>query len=242
MILYIGGVMRQMLLRKEIRWTVLTVLLLIFSVVGCTNHQKQHTSENHEPATKQRFKDIDFWVKMFEDPARDEWQKPAEVVKTMKLKPGEVVADIGAGTGYFTRHFAVAVAPGGKALGLDIEQSMVDYMNKDAEKLDLPNYSAKVISTHDPELEKSSVDVIFLCNTYHHIGYRVAYFRNAAKSLKPDGRIVIVDFYKNTDFGPPRDHKLAKEVVLKEMDAAGYRLDKDLKVLEQQYYLEYVVK
>ena len=234
--------MRHMLLRKEIRWTALTVLLIIFAVVGCMNHQKQHTSEHHEPPTKQRFKDIDFWVKMFEDPARDAWQKPAEVVKTMNLKPGNVVADIGAGTGYFTRHFAVAVAPGGKALGLDIEQSMVDYMNKDAKKLNLDNYIAKVIPTDDPELEESSVDVIFLSNTYHHIENRPAYFSNAAKSLKPNGRIIIVDFYKNTDFGPPRDHKLAKEVVLKEMDGAGYRLDKDLNILEQQYYLEHVVR
>ena len=68
---------------------------------------------------------------MFEDPERDKWQKPAEVVKKMDLKPGDIVADIGAGTGYLTRRIAVAVGPAGQAIGLDIEQSMVDYMTED---------------------------------------------------------------------------------------------------------------
>ena len=91
-------------------------LILIFLLsphAGCADKHKTHS-----PATQQRFKDIDHWVRMFEDPERDTWQKPAEVVETMNLKTGDVVADIGAGTGYFTRRFAVAVGPAGKALGL----------------------------------------------------------------------------------------------------------------------------
>lgn len=211
------------------------LLLLLLPVISCANPQVQH-----EPATQQRFSDIDKWVKLFEDPERDEWQKPAEVVKTMRLKPGDVVADIGAGTGYFTRLFAVAVGPEGKAIGLDIEQSMVDYMKEDARKMGLNNYEARVVKTDDPEIPASSVDVIFLCNTYHHIADRTKYFKNVAASLKPDGRIVIVDFYKNANFGPPRDHKLAKEVVMKEMEDAGFHLLRSHQVLKHQYFLEYV--
>lgn len=214
--------------------TLFIFILMLLPVAGCANPPKQH-----EPATEQRFTDIEKWVKRFEDPARDEWQKPAVVVTTMKLKPGDIVADIGAGTGYFTRRFAVAVGPGGKAIGLDIEQSMVDYMKEDARKLKLNNYEARVVKTDDPGLPPSSVDVIFLCDTYHHIAERITYFRNVSGSLKPDGRIVIVDFYKNTNFGPPMDHKLAKEVVFQEMEEAGYRLIKSHKVLQHQYFLEY---
>jgi len=221
--------------------------MLAGSFLSCANHQNQHTQEQtesvkHTPASQQRFNDIEVWVKRFEDPERDKWQKPAEVVKMMDLKPGDIVADIGAGTGYITRHIAVAVGPEGNALGLDIEQSMVDYMNEDAKKLGLKNYTAKVVSTDDPALEPDSVDVIFLCNTYHHIENRSAYFKNISKSLKHGGRVITVDFYKDTDFGPPRDHKLAKDVVLKEMAQAGYRLDKDLQFLEHQYYLEFVLE
>lgn len=220
------------------------ITLLAGTFLSCANNHQQHTSgqtalEEQTPSS-QRFNDIEFWVKMFEDPERDKWQKPAEVVKMMNLKPGDVVADIGAGTGYITRHLAVAVGPGGKAIGLDIEQSMVDYMNNDAKKLGLKNYTAKVVKTDDPGLGAHSVDVIFLCNTYHHIEDRTAYFQNLLKSLKPGGRVISVDFYKDTDFGPPREHKLARDIVVKEMSLAGYRLNRDLKFLEHQYYLEFV--
>ena len=116
---------------------------------------------------------------------------------------------------------------------------MVNHMNEEAKKMGLNNYEAHVVKTDDPELPANSVDVIFLCNTYHHIENRVDYFRNVSKSLKKSGRIIIVDFYKNSDIGPPRDHKLSKEVILKEMDLAGYSLLQDLKILPEQYYLEY---
>jgi arsenite methyltransferase len=211
--------------------------LLLCILISCTNHQAHQTSVQHELATQQRFTDIEHWIKMFEDPERDKWQKPAEVTEAMNLSPGDVVADIGAGTGYFTRHFAVAVAPGGKALGLDIEPSMIKYMNEDARKLNLASYEARVVKTDDPELAPGSVDVVFLCDTYHHIENRVEYFRNVAKSLRPNGRVIIVDFHKDMDFGPPREHKLAEEIVLKEMKEAGYKLIKSHDILQDQYFI-----
>jgi ubiquinone/menaquinone biosynthesis C-methylase UbiE len=222
----------------------LSFLLSASLVANCSNHQKQHvhkqnTDKQHTPASQQRFSDIDKWLSIFEGDRRDAYQKPELVVKAMNLKPGDVVADIGAGTGYFTRRFAVSVGPEGKALGLDIEESMVNHMNEEAEKMGLHNYQARVVKTDDPELPEHSVDVIFLCNTYHHITNRVDYFRNVSKSLKSNGRLIIVDFYKDTDFGPPRDHKLAKEVVQEEINRAGYRLLQDLDILPEQYYLEY---
>jgi ubiquinone/menaquinone biosynthesis C-methylase UbiE len=226
--------MREKVIRKTAVALLLIFILFVYPLTVCANPQVQHA-----PATQQKFGDIDKWVKIFEDPERDAWQKPGEVVKALELKAGDVVADIGAGTGYFTRLFAVAVSPTGKALGLDIEPSMVKYMNDDAKKLDLKNYEARVVKTDDPELPARSVDVVFLCNTYHHIENRVEYFENVSESLKTGGRVVVVDFYKNTDFGPPRDHKLAKEVVLEEMKKAGYHLKKELKILPQQYYLEF---
>jgi ubiquinone/menaquinone biosynthesis C-methylase UbiE len=222
----------------------LTFILSASLLTNCSNHQNQHalkqdTAKQHSPASQQRFSDIEKWLSIFEGDKRDAYQKPELVVKSVNVKPGNVVADIGAGTGYFTRRFAVAVGPNGKALGLDIEESMVNHMNEEAKKLGLNNYEARVVKTDDPELPVNSVDVIFLCNTYHHIDNRVDYFRNVSQSLKNNGRIIIVDFYKDSDFGPPRDHKLAKEVVNEEMDLAGYKLRQDLKVLPEQYFLEY---
>jgi ubiquinone/menaquinone biosynthesis C-methylase UbiE len=179
------------------------------------------------------------WVKVFEDPERDIWQKPAEVVKIMKLRPGDIVADLGAGTGYFTRRFAVAVKPDGKALGLDIESNMVKYMKEDALKLGLNNYEARVVKADDPGFAPQSVNVIFLCNTYHHIENRIEYFKKASEGLKSKGRVIVVDFYRDSDFGPPRDHKLSRDVVIREMRQAGYYLSVGRNFLPEQYYLEF---
>lgn len=208
-------------------------IAVLSRTVSCSGQQAHHTASH-------RFDDIAVWVKVFEDPERDTWQKPEEVVKTMNLRRGDVVADIGAGTGYFTRRFAAEVGPEGKALGLDIEQSMIDYMKEDAEKRNLHNYMARVVKTDDPQLAPRSVDVVFLCDTYHHIDERVSYFRNVAAALRSGGRVVIVDFYKKElPYGPPPDHKLSKDVVIKEMGQAGYKLNRELHFLPYQYYLEF---
>ena len=224
----------SLLKRTTICVAILLSLTLSFALTGCNGQ----TANKHEPATEQRFSDIDKWVRMFENPERVKWSKPAEVVRAMELRPSDIVADIGAGTGYFTRLIAMAV-PQGKAIGLDIEDSMVKYMKDDAKKLGLNNYDAKVVPTDSAKLASNSVNIVFLSNTYHHISNRVDYFKAVAKGLKKDGRVVIVDFYKDSKIGPPRDHKLAKSVALKEMKEAGYKLVKTHNVLEHQYFLEF---
>lgn len=227
--------MRPRLLKKPAISSALITFFLIFPTIGCTDTQKHQT-----PATQQRFDNIELWIKIFEDPEREKWQKPDKVVKNLSLKPGDVVADIGAGTGYFTRRFAMAVGPIGKAFGLDIEPSMVKHMKEDAQRLNLKNYEVRGIKPDDPELEPHSVDIVFLCNTYHHIENRVDYFKKLSKSLKTKGRIVIVDFYKKPlPVGPPVGHKVSKETVIKEFEQAGYRLNRSLNFLPYQYFLEF---
>jgi arsenite methyltransferase len=179
----------------------------------------------------------------FEERARDEWQKPDQVVSAMGLKPGDAVADIGAGNGYFTMRFAKAVDPGGIAFGLEISDSKVRYMQEEAERLGLDNVEARKVETDDPGMEPGSLDVIFLCNAYHHLDNRVEYFHKAAKYLKKDGRVVIVDFYKRDMPVGPRSasHKLSREVVLEEFQEAGYRLQKERGLLPYQYFLEFTL-
>lgn len=210
-------------------------ILIMCPLIGCITQNK-----NHAKPSEQQFNDINMWVEVFEDPKRDEWQKPDEVVKELNLKAGDVIADIGAGTGYFTRRFAMAAGPDGKALGLDIELSMIKYMKEDAKKLGLKNYEARLVKTDDPELEPASVDVVFLCNTYHHIENRVDYFKKLSRSLKENGRIVVVDFLKKPlPIGPPSDHKMSMDTVIEELSMAGYSLVRSHKFLEYQYFLEF---
>ncbi len=119
---------------------------------------------------------------------RDSWQKPDEVVERMDLKPGDVIADIGAGDGYFTRHFARAVHPGGKALGMEVVSRHVESMRRDAERLGLDTYQAMLVESDDPGFEPGSVDVVFLCNAYHHLSQRVDYFKKVSGGLKGNER------------------------------------------------------
>ncbi len=172
-----------------------------------------------------------------EPDGRDKEQKPDEVLKLMDVKPGRVIVDIGAGSGYFTRRFAAAVGSTGKAIGIEIDSAMVRALNADARRLNLTNYEARLVPSDDPMLAASSVDVIFLCDTYHHINDRVAYFTKVRQSLKPGGRLVILDFVRTKD-NP--DHSIVKEEVVDELRRAGFRLAKEFDLLlPKQYFLEF---
>jgi arsenite methyltransferase len=186
------------------------------------------------------FSDVKHWAKLFESPERARWQKPDQVVQALDLKPGETVVDIGAGTGYFTRRFAKAVGPTGRAIGLDVEPAMVAYMHNDAKKLGLTNYQARVVKRDNPELAPRSVDLIFMCDTFHHLENRPAYFHRLIQALKPDGRVAIVDFHKRpTPVGPPAAIKVALTEVRKEMGDAGYKMTRRFGFLPNQYFVEF---
>jgi ubiquinone/menaquinone biosynthesis C-methylase UbiE len=219
---------------KKISISFLWVIVLLLYLENGALGQRMALTRPHS------FEEVDRWVTVFEDPKREEWQKPDEVVKALNIKPGDVIADIGAGTGYFTRRFAVAAGPAGKALGLDIEPSMVKYMKDDAQKRGLKNYEARIVKANDPELAPGSVDVIFICDTYHHIEDRIVYLGNLKKALKPDGRVIIVDFYKReSPVGPPLEMKLSEDTVKEEFRQAGYHLTRSPIFLPYQYFLEF---
>lgn len=223
---------RRFFLSIRTAWLLILALGMFWASSG--SGQQMHRN----PEAQHRFGDVKLWAPRLEDPERDKWQKPDEVMKNLKLKPGDVIADIGAGTGYFTRRFAAAVGPGGKALGLDLESSMVDHMKEDARRLNLKNYEARAVKADDPMIAPRSVDVIFLCNTYHHMENRVSYFKRLRTGLKPNGRVVIVDFYdKQIPVGPM--HRVSKETIVKELKQAGYNLKRSLHFLPYQYFLEF---
>jgi len=208
----------------------------MFVLCGLRAAWAQKPSENPHHG----FSDAAHWAKIFESPERAKWQKPDQVVRALKLKPGQVVIDIGAGTGYFTRRFAQAVAPSGKAVGLDIEPDMAAYMQADARKLGVKNYNARVVKPDDPELAPGSVDLVFFCDTLHHLGNRVAYFRRLAPALRKGGRVAVIDFKKKPlPLGPPPEIKLSREQVIGEFHDAGFHVVAEYDFLPYQYFLEF---
>lgn len=188
------------------------------------------------PATHQHsFSGAEQWAHVFDDPSRDEWQKPHEVIQALALKPDAIVADIGSGTGYFAVRFANMV-PQGRVYGVDIEPDMVKYLSERAKREKRDNVVAIAGSPDDPRLPEKA-DLILMVDVFHHIEDRAAYFRKLQASLKPGGRIAIIDFRLDSADGPPKDARIAPERVIGELKGAGYALATQYRFLPNQYFL-----
>ena len=191
-----------------------------------------------DATSHRRFDDATYWSGVFDDPARDAWQKPAELVAALNLRAGQCVADLGAGTGYFSARLAAAVGASGAVFAVDVEPSLVAHLRDRAERDGLVNLTPVLGSLADPRLPAGRVDLVLIVDTYHHLDARRAYFRNLARALRPGGRVVVVDWKKEPlPEGPEMEHKLAREQVVEEMAAAGYRLQEALDLLPYQYVL-----
>lgn len=185
----------------------------------------------------QRFDDADAWAARFEDPARDEWQKPDQVIDALGLTPATTVADIGAATGYFPVRFAPRVL---RVYGVDIESSMVDYLQRRAEREGLRTLTA-VLATSDDAKIPEPVDLITIVDTYHHLENRVAYFTGLRRSLRPNGRIAIIDFRIGSPRGPPDEAKISGKTVIDELTRAGFVLQREHAFLADQFFLIFAV-
>jgi cyclopropane fatty-acyl-phospholipid synthase-like methyltransferase len=181
------------------------------------------------------FGDAQKWSQVFDDPARDAWQKPHEVMQALKLAPDAAVADIGAGTGYFSVRFA-HMLPKGRVYGVDLEPDMVKYLAERAKKENLPNLTAVAGAPDSPRVP-APVDLVILVDVYHHIDKREAYFRKLRSSLKPGGRIAIIDFRLDSPSGPPKNTRIAPDRVKAEFKQAGYALSEEHAFLPNQYFL-----
>jgi ubiquinone/menaquinone biosynthesis C-methylase UbiE len=194
----------------------------MFAFVAVTLGQVPH--QHHHPSSEE-------YARVLEDPSRDEWQKPHDVVMALDLKPTDTVADIGAGTGYFTRRFAHHA---GKVYAVDIDEKLLAIAREGAPA----NLETVVAAPDDPRLPERSIDVVFFCDVLHHIQNRSAYYGKVAQALKPGGRAVVIDFHKKElPIGPPPAMKLADEEVIAEFKKAGFALTKRLNLLPYQYFL-----
>ena len=188
------------------------------------------------PHTHQHsFGDTQKWSQVFDDPKRDAWQKPHEVIRALALKPDAVIADVGAGTGYFTVRFARMV-PAGRVYAVDTEPDMVKHLAERAQRSGLKNVIAVAAAPDNPRLPEKA-DVIVLVDVYHHVSDRERYFRGLRDSLTAGGRIAIIDFQLDAPLGPPRRARVPPDQVQAEMKAAGYALAQEHTFLPNQYFL-----
>ena len=223
--------------------TAVTSCITSIALAAVAAAQTPAPTPGHQPPPgadhmQHRFDDPERYAKGFDDPARDAWQLPSRVIAALALPAGAKVADIGAGTGYFSTRLAKAPARP-TVFAVDIEPAMVDYLTKRAATEGLTNVRAVQASPTSPNLPEP-VDVVIVVDTFHHIGERAGYFAGVRKQLRPGGRIAIIDFRKDAPGeGPPAHFRFTPEQISAEMTAAGFVLDANHDFLPRQHFLVY---
>jgi ubiquinone/menaquinone biosynthesis C-methylase UbiE len=216
-------------------WRVLMAAAVASGWLGLAGTAQQPQPQSKPDHMEHRFDDPERYAKSFDDPARDGWQMPSRVIEVLTLSPNMSIADIGAGTGYFSIRLAKAV-PAGTVYAVDVEPSMLDHIRKRALGEGLKNVVTVQANGTSPNLPKP-VDVVIIVDTYHHLPGRPTYFRELQKSLVTGGRVAIVDFRKDSPEGPPPEFRFEADQIVGEMKQAGYRLDAKHDFLPRQHFL-----
>ncbi|HYA28941.1 MAG TPA: class I SAM-dependent methyltransferase [Acidobacteriota bacterium] len=177
----------------------------------------------------------------YEGIRRDQWQQPDKVIAALQIRPGDAIADVGAGGGYSTFKLAKAVGPADKVYAVDIDQEMTELISQQAQKDAVTNVEAIVANEDDPFLPKTGVDLLFTGNTYHHLENRVAYFSNLRNYLRPGGKIAIIDFDRRAWIEGLLRHYTPGEFIKREMEPAGYRLQQEFEFLDRQSFIIFIV-
>ena len=201
-------------------------------------HAHGHAHGDHQGGGMHHgFADAKEWAKVFDDPGRDVWQRPDDVLRALELGPAMVVADVGAGTGYFAVRLARAV-PQGQVIATDIEPDMVRYLGERAGREKLGNLRAVRATEAASGLAPRSVDRILVVDVWHHLADRVAYARDLGAALRPGGKLLVVDFTLAARRGPPVEHRLAPEAIVGDLTAAGMTAKVSAVALPDQYIVE----
>ena len=192
-------------------------------------------THEHSAGSEHAFPDPQTYAHLLDDPSRDEWQRPEEVIELLECRPGMTAVDLGAGTGYFIGYLSEAVGREGRVLALDTESSQIDVMFARIEQEKLRNVRPDIVPPDDPTLTPRSVDRILVVNTWHHVSDRVAYAEKLLGGLRPGGLLLIVDFTMDSPVGPPPERRLTSDTVVRELEAAGFATEVVAESLPYQY-------
>jgi len=218
------------------------IVLLCGLLTGLASAAQEHSIR---PGINNHFVDPDWqqWVNTFERPGREVYDQRHAIVAASKVRPGMTVADIGAGTGLFTRLFAAAVEPDGGVYAIDIASTFIDNILRTCREQGLSNVTGIVNSPTDIGLSASTIDLAFIADTYHHFEYPQQTLASIHQALRSEGRVVIIDFRRdprissNWVMGHVRGNKAQ---VIQEVQAAGFRLVDDKPLMRTNFFLEFV--
>lgn len=198
---------------------------------------QDHKHRSHDEMHRLH-QDSKAYIAMLEDPRRDEYQKPREVLMALGIRPGEVIADIGSGSGYFALRFAAHVGDTGRVYAVDIAPDMVRHLNRRLRDAGVRNVQTILAEPNDPLLPDASVDRFVVVNTWHHIEDQPGYLALMKKMLKRGGQVVMIDFHKKElPVGPPLEMKIARDDLVRQMEANGFKVAREHTFLPYQYFL-----
>lgn len=196
------------------------------------------------PEINEQYRNPDFgrWQRSFETEGREVYDKRLAIVDAVDLKLGQAVADIGAGTGLFTRLFAARVGPRGRVYAVDIARAFIEGNLQRARAARLSNVIGIVSTQGDARLEEASVDVVFICDAYHHFEDPPAMLASIRRALKPGGVLVIVDFERIPGVSPEwllKHVRAGKEEFRREVEGSGFRFAGEVKLMRENYFLRF---
>ncbi|NOY42594.1 MAG: class I SAM-dependent methyltransferase [Planctomycetes bacterium] len=188
--------------------------------------------------------DVDKYIKLFEIESRDVFVSRNNIVAACGIQKGNIVADIGAGTGLFTRMFSAEVGIEGLVYAVDISPRFLDHIHKESQKNKILNITNVLCAENSVNLPPNSIDVAFVCDTYHHFEYPLPTMMSVYRALKKDGHLIVIDFERIP--GKTRDWlmghvRAGKDVFRAEIQEAGFVLDEEKKVegLQENYFLKF---
>ena len=217
-----------------------TLLLFVCFVSLAASLNAQEKSVR--PGINDTFRDPDpkQFTERFEIESREVFAKRTEILKAIGLKPADVVADIGAGTGLFTRLFAAQLGPEGRVIAVDIAKKFLDHIEVTSRERNLRNVETLLCTDDSTRLPPNSVDVAFICDTYHHFEFPQKTMTSLRKAMKPGGRVIVVDFRRvegeSTEW--TMNHvRAGQEVFEAEITQAGFRRVKEVQGLLKENYM-----
>lgn len=205
-------------------------LLAVAGLAGASSNERSDTFYSSYPTAYE------------DDPRRLEWQKSGKVIDYLLVKQGDTIADIGAGTGFFSLLFAQRVGKNGLVYAVDVDENMVKHLEKRAKREGLNNIKSILAPTNDPLLPKSSADLIFICDTYMFIENRAQYLVRLRDSLKSNGHLAIISFNRKAEIpaAPPPHKMISREKTIQEAEKAGFALEAEYFFLPYQDFMVFV--
>jgi len=234
----------KMNLINRYTWPGLLVALLLIWATVPAQQNKSDANERYRTAQGRQAA-----AAVFENPERDAYQKPAEIVAALKIKEGDVVADVGAGTGYLTKYLVKAVGEHGRVYAEDIEQDFLDKIKEKIKENGWNNVTVVLGTDRDPKLPKGQMNFITVLDAYHHFEHPEEMLKNMREALAPDGKLAIIDYYRRPnpnferagiDFA--KHIRLDKDDVIKELENNGFQLDSSYDFLPYQFFVVFKKK